>query len=995
LVTGLAAQERPVLEGTVRDASGAVVPNAAVTCIQEEEAYRFAAVTDHEGRYTLAVPEGHYNVVARRGGFRTAAAVGVHVGKDGMPNLDFVLEVDSISDSVVVTGKSGHAAEITGNPMVIPVSESALAPNSQTVTNIALAGPGMLATPANSGEPGQISSQGARPNSNYYVVDGIYSNNAVSGGGWPSFLPGTKLPSLTALGTTHDLALTGSILAVDLYQQGATPEFGLAPGATIAVRTRSGGNDIHGSLFQSLRSPALAANDWFANRFGLGRNVSSMSGQGFSLGGPLRRNRTYFFLAAERLRLRQTYTWTSTVPSLAARALAPASLQPLFAEFPSPNGPSLTYGLSEYVASVRRPGGLEALNLRLDHAIRPGMQSFLRLSETPSSSESGTMQVNRAKYRSATATLGLTFRTSAWDHGTRLGLSRTSSRSIWITNSSQGAGTYFSQYPSFAADFSSVAVGGAGSIAAGEDGGSRQDQGQFSHSSSLRVGRHALRLGIDWLETRPRRSGGMSGVTVAIASPTNVYLDAAPLWVTYSAFPAASLRLTRVSGYVQDTWQPASSLAVTYGARWLHAASPRMAPEPNLYQVDNSSSGLRYETPPPGTPVWQAMPLDLDPSVSVAWRIPRTGETVLRASWATVHDASFGVATDQLNATPYLQLRIPQGLVTPTTQFESVSLGFGFARNLRLPVSTRWSMSFERNWTAHNQLSASYIHLTGQRLLRREVGMFPGGPLGQISFASNDGSSSYNAFTLLYRRTVAAGLNVTATYSWSHSIDLGSADSALYLISPRNLPSGDRGSSDYDARHSARAAVAYAIPSLAASSGPLRILDGLARNWALEALFTARSGFPVDVLASESLNGFAVANYRPDLAPGVPLLERQEGAPTGYRLNPAAFGGTQQNVGGLGRNAVPGRGMWQVDMAIERTLHSRGSWRLAWRGEAYNTLNHPEFADPIRYLSNPLFGQSSSLLNLMMGSGSPSSGQAPAFQAGSPRSVQMSLHLSF
>jgi hypothetical protein len=87
----------------------------------------------------------------------------------------------------------------------------------------------------------------------------------------------------------------------------------------------------------------------------------------------------------------------------------------------------------------------------------------------------------------------------------------------------------------------------------------------------------------------------------------------------------------------------------------------------------------------------------------------------------------------------------------------------------------------------------------------------PGG-LGQISFASNDGASSYHALNLLYRRSVSEGLSVTASYSWSHSIDLGSADYALYLISAHNLPSGDRGSSDFDVRHSVRMAFSYAIP---------------------------------------------------------------------------------------------------------------------------------------------------------------------------------------
>jgi len=800
---------------------------------------------------------------------------------------------------------------------------------------------------------------------------------------------------LTALGTTHDLALMDSILDVDLHQQSSTPEFGFAPGAILAIQTRSGTNQLHGSLFESRRPEALAANDWFDNRFGLGHNVSSIDNQGFSFGGPLRRDRTFILLAGERLRLRQAYTWTSTVPSLAARALAPTGLQPLLAQFPKPNGPNLTYGLSEYVASVRRPAGLDAVNLRLDHAIRDSTQLFFRLSETPSSSESGTMQVNRVRYRDSTATLGVTFRASAWTHDTRLGFSRTSSQSTWVSNSTETAGTFFSQYPSFAADFSSVAVGGAGSIAAGEDGRSRQDQFQFSHSASYRTSGHAVQLGIDWLRLHPERSGATSGMTIAIGSPTNVYLDAAPVWVTYSAFPANSLHLDRISGYAQDTWRVTPNVTVTYGLRWLHAPSPRMVMEPNLYQVDTSNGQIRYRTPVPGTSIWQARPLELDPIASVAWRVTGLGETILRASWATIHDASFGVATDTLNATPYLQLRIPPGLVSPSTQFEAVSLGFGYAQGLRLPVSRRSAVSLQHSWTAHDQLSFSYLNLAGDGLLRREVVMTPGAGLGQVSFATNDGTSSYNALTLVYRRSLTAGLSLTTSYAWSHSIDLGSADSALYLISPHSHPAGDRGSSDFDVRHSIRTEMAYAIPTIGGSSGPLRILRNLLSRWTIGAVLTARTGFPVDVLVSESLNGFAVANYRPDLAPNIPLSNREQGVPGGYRLNASAFRQAHETIGGLGRNVVPGSGMWQADAAIERPLFSKRSWRLTLRGEIYNTFNHPEFADPIRYLSNPLFGQSSSPLNLMMGSGSPSSGQAPAFQAGGPRSVQVSFRLRF
>jgi hypothetical protein len=987
-MTALAARDLTTLEGTVRDTSQAVVPQATVTCIQEEEGYRFAAVTDREGHYKLVVPQGHYTVVARRPGFRAVADIGVNVEGEGPRDVDFVLELGPVSETVTVSGHPISPAAAS-DTVLDPSSESARPQNGRTITSLAMAAPGILAIPANSGEPGQISSQGARANANSYTVDGIEANNAVSGGGWPSFLPGTKLPSLTALGTTHDLALADNILDVNVHQENSSPEFGFTSGAIIAVRTRSGSDEIHGSAFVSLRPDALAANDWFDNRFGLGHNASHLDDLGFSLGGPLRRGRTFFFLAGERLRLQQAYTWTTTVPSQEAREFAPVSFHSLLAEFPAPNGPNLTFGLAEYVASVRRPAGLDALNLRIDHALQANTQVFLRLADTPSYSESGATNLNRAWYRNSVATLGLTHRKSNWVYDTRAGFSRTSSRSTWELNSDQAPGTFFSQYPSFAADFSSVAVGGSGSIAVGGNGKSVQDEFQISQSATFRVSGHAVQLGAGWFQLNPTRSGATSGMTVALSSPTQVFLQAAPIAVTYSAFPANSVHLHRISGYAQDSWKVSPNLTVTYGLRWLHEPSPAMVIEPNLFQVEQAGG---YSHPAPGTPIWQARAVDFDPSASVAWRVPGLRDTILRASWSTIHDASFAVATDELNATPFLQLRIPQGLVIPSTPLEEVSLGFGFASRLRLPVSRRWHVSLERDWTVHDHVSVSYLNLAGLGLLRREVVLMPG-ELGQISFASNDGASSYHALNFLYRRSVSAGLSVTASYSWSHSIDLGSADYALYFISANNLPSGDRGSSDFDVRHSVRASFSYAIPAIKGS--PLRMLDRVASGWTIGGVLTARTGFPVDVLESESLNGFAVANYRPGLALNAALTTSDLSVPNGYRLNASAFRATQEIVGGLGRNSVAGIGTWQADVAIERPLRSTGSWRLMLRGEAYNVFNHPGFADPVRYLSNPLFGQSSAPLNLMMGSGSPSSGQAPAFQNGGPRSIQVSLHLSF
>jgi hypothetical protein len=112
-------------------------------------------------------------------------------------------------------------------------------------------------------------------------------------------------------------------------------------------------------------------------------------------------------------------------------------------------------------------------------------------------------------------------------------------------------------------------------------------------------------------------------------------------------------------------------------------------------------------------------------------------------------------------------------------------------------------------------------------------------------------------------------------------------------------------------------------------------------------------------------------------------------------LNRDAFSVPAATQGNLGRNAIAGFGMYQADLALRKHFVVLGDRSLQLRVEAFNVTNHVNFADPVRFLSSGLFGESVSLLNLMLGTGSPHSGLTPAFQVGGPRSVQLALQLRF
>jgi len=218
------------------------------------------------------------------------------------------------------------------------------------------------------------------------------------------------LPAMTALGSLHSLISLEAVNEVRVQTSTTASEFGRLPGAQIALSSRSGSNEFHGSAFDYLRHEALEANDWFANRYGDGRAPTRMQNFGASLGGPARRNRTFFFLSYEGIRLRQPFAWRAAVPDTLVRLVAADWVRPLLDLFPLPNGPELGPGLAEWTGRNDRPSRFDAGNVRIDHALTSHITFFGRYNQTPSASEFNGTQVNRIAMESRGLTLGFKLR---------------------------------------------------------------------------------------------------------------------------------------------------------------------------------------------------------------------------------------------------------------------------------------------------------------------------------------------------------------------------------------------------------------------------------------------------------------------------------------------------------------------------------------------------------------------------------------------------------
>ena len=164
--------------------------------------------------------------------------------------------------------------------------------------------------------------------------------------------------------------------------------------------------------------------------------------------------------------------------------------------------------------------------------------------------------------------------------------------------------------------------------------------------------------------------------------------------------------------------------------------------------------------------------------------------------------------------------------------------------------------------------------------------------------------------------------------------------------------------------------------------------------WSIDAITAARTATPVDIFVRRDL-GFGPFSLRPDLIPEVPVYLKDQSAPRGRRINSAAFVTPQTSrQGTLGRNALRGFPVSQVDVALHRGFALTDQTNLQLRADVFNIFNHPNFSDPVGDLGSGLFGRSTSMLGRSLGSAG-SAGLNPIYQVGGPRAMQLVMKLQF
>ena len=258
------------------------------------------------GDYAVgSLESGTYKVTVRKDGFRTMIRFNVKVANLEAAQVDFALSVGAVQETITVEG----TAPLTGQEdasigvRVFREDIQRLPLNGRGVLGLLELSPGTNVTPATRGEAGQFTANGQRPNANYFTVDGASANTGVTAGGLPAQATGGVLPAMSAFGSLDSLLPVEAVDELRVQTSNTVSELGRLPGANVALTSRSGSNEFHGSAIYRFRHELLAANDWFANVSGERRGPLRLHDIAPSFGGPIRRNRTFFFLSYQHMTL--------------------------------------------------------------------------------------------------------------------------------------------------------------------------------------------------------------------------------------------------------------------------------------------------------------------------------------------------------------------------------------------------------------------------------------------------------------------------------------------------------------------------------------------------------------------------------------------------------------------------------------------------------------------------------------------------------------------
>jgi hypothetical protein len=914
----LAAQSPTArVNGQVRDTSGAVVPNADVQLIEDRTNVRYPARTNKEGIYSFSdIPPGNYHLQVSKAGFKTIVKPDIVLNVLDARSINFDLPVGAVSQTVTVEG--GAPVVDTESATVSTVVDRQFAENlpmnGRSIQTLIEMTPGVVLTTSSTASDGQFSINGQRPDSNYVTIDGVSANIGVSPFSAASDTLAGALGGFSAQGGTNSLVSVDAMQEFRIQTSTFAPEFGRTPGGQISIATRPGTNQFHGTVFDYFRNDALDASNWFngfTNVPPLPKAQERQNDFGGTFGGPVIRNRAFFFFSYEGLRLRLPMTSLSAVPDASytpgttnSRQNASPAMQPFINAFPlpSPNSPEIPCdpttdpycpssgetGSAALNASYSNRSTLNATSLRLDHHLNDKLTFFGRYDYSPSELVerpgldvgAPLSQLETIRIPTQTATFGGTWIASpTLTNDLRANYSRVDSILAYRLDNFDGATPFVSSAVGLPSPYtnqnSQVGINILSLNATLSPGSSKTAQKQrqlnLVDSVSLQLGSHTFKFGADYRRLMPSTSSPAYGQSAGFLNVSE--MESGTFYggaVTSSS--RVPLVLQNLGMFVQDTWRASPRLTFTYGLRWDMDFSPKTSSGPSLPAVSNFNDLATLGFAPLGTPVFSTQFGNIAPRIGVAYQLlqKKGWESVLRGGWGIFYD----LATTQLqiqgnnypfgSTNPYISGQFP---LNPNCSFDPNPTDPNYCPNsaqpiqispnnsrlyaldpyLKAPYTQEWNFAFEQSIGPAQSFSATYTGAVGRRLLITEAYSAPNPNIPGAFLVGNYGTSDYHALQLQFRRRLIEGLQVLASYSWAHSIDTGSTGSGGNILGDIYSRQLGANSNRGPSDFDVRNAASAALTYDIPGAHGNRLAQILSRGWSTQNTFQVRSATPVDI----------------------------------------------------------------------------------------------------------------------------------------------------
>ena len=977
----LSAQSEGVIEGLVRDPSGAAVPSATVTLTRAATDVSRTAPADERGLYrALSLEPGVYRVAVEAEGFAPQVLEGLELSAGRTLELDFDLKIGPEREAVEVSGQApllSSAANDWGG-LVSSAKLEQLPLNGRDLFELAVLEPGATQPTAArvslaQGIGGQISVSGSRPNQNGYQIDGVWVNGPAKS------LPASAAGNLLGLETVREIHLVTNPFDAKM---------GRTAGGVFTAVSESGANRFHGSLYEYLRNSALDAKNFFDSP---GEPIPALRRNQFGakLSGPAVKDRLWFLVNYEGLRERRGRTARTTVPSLEARqgrlpdrdvTVAP-SVAPYLDLYPAPTGRDFGDGTAEAAQQLTTEVDEDYLAAKVDLQLDDSMRLSSRYSfDDALFADPDNMAIWR-------------FLLGSRDHFWYSNLQK-----VFSPNTIADFQVAYSRVNNAETSDLRPDVGPELSFVDGQPLGTLTVTGlsnlggfqararprrfilnslQTSGHLSWWAGRHTIKAGGGVDRVRFFQNSDLSAVGSYTFGSLESLLRGQPRAAEVMDPSSDTLRLWtyyQPHFYVQDEVRLSQRLSVSLGLRWEAASTPteengKISTLRDLYTDREPTLGGPLYT----NPSWD----NFAPRASLAWDPTGAGRTVVRAGAGVFFDllGSRELLIAGVRTPPFFKRILifgrpgfPDILQAAAGRNPSASID-GLDYDLQQPYVGRWQLNVEHRVAPETVVRLGYsgmrgIHLMGQLgnfntpiPERTSDGrwFFPADAprlnpaFSRIGLRRSQFNSFYHGLTASLERRLRRNVRFGAKYSFSKSIDESSSPTFNDFEASDQVPTTpeyrlNRGLSDFDLRHVFAGNFSYLLPRLDG-----RATRWLLGGWEVHGLTQWQSGNPfapsVGFDQARLRTGFGDTGQRPDaIAPaGDPAVL---GGPARY-FDPNAFGLPAPGfLGTLGRGTLRGPGLFALDMAVHKAFRLTERQTLRLRAEFFNLTNETNFQIP-------------------------------------------------